>query len=110
MAAKKLRDKLYYSIAEVSEHLNVAQSLLRYWESEFKEIKPRRNAKGTRFYTKEDIDILEVIHQLVKVKGFTLQGAQQELARSKKHIQKKLKAIRKLEEVKGFLLDLREKL
>lgn len=110
MGNLKLRTKLYYSIAEVAEYLDVAPSLLRYWEQEFHEISPKRNAKGTRFYTKEDISTLEMIHHLVKVKGFTLTGAQQHLRKSKKSLQKKMKAIHKMEEIKSFLIDLREKL
>ena len=73
MAKKPL--KLYYSIREVSELLNVSESLLRFWEKEFDMIKPRKNKKGDRFYSKNDIGILRTIQYLTKVKGYTLQGA-----------------------------------
>ena len=54
-------EKLYYSISEVAEMLNVNQSNLRFWEKEFKQLKPKRNDKGTRFYTQEDINVLKKI-------------------------------------------------
>jgi DNA-binding transcriptional MerR regulator len=108
MPSKKLREKLYYSITEIAEYFDLAPSLLRYWEKEFKEIKPKRNAKGTRFYTKKDVDQIERIHRLVKTKGFTLQGARDQLSKSKKSLDKESAVIGKLKEVKSFLLDLRE--
>ena len=72
-------DKLYYSISEVSKHFQVAPSLLRYWESEFSTIKPKRNAKGTRFYTKKDVEEIAKIHYLVKDQGHTISGAREKL-------------------------------
>ena len=57
-------EKLYYSIAEVAKMFNVNQSLLRFWEKEFKQLSPRRNEKGTRFYTKQDIFIIKQIECL----------------------------------------------
>ena len=58
--------KLYYSISEVAEMLGVSQSLLRYWETEFSELKPSKNARGVRMYKQEDIDLLRRIHHLTK--------------------------------------------
>jgi DNA-binding transcriptional MerR regulator len=63
--------KLFYSISEVSAHFDVTASLLRYWESEFLSIKPRRNPKGTRFYSSKDIDEIRKIYYLVKENGYT---------------------------------------
>lgn len=76
-----LPDKLYYSIAEVAEHFKVAPSLLRYWEKEFPAISPKRNRRGVRFYTKNDISEIAIIYDLVKTRGFTLNGAKEELHR-----------------------------
>jgi len=71
--------KLYYSIGEVSKKLLVKPSLIRFWEKEFKEIKPRKKDNGRRYYTNEDINLLHNIYNLVKTKGYTLQGARERL-------------------------------
>ena len=103
-----LPDKLYYSITELAKHFDVAPSLLRYWESEFHQIKPKRNAKGTRFYTKEDITQIEKIYFLVKEQGFTLQGAKDKLRKDKKGVDKHIQVVQRLEDVKSQLLELRQ--
>lgn len=108
MPRKEPGSKLYYSITEVAEHLDVAPSLLRYWEKEFPELVLKRNSKGTRFYTRENIEYLELIHDLVKVEGFTLQGARNQLKRSRKRLKNKKKTIDKLEEIKSFLVAIKE--
>ena len=102
--------KLYYSIGEVSEMLDLSNSLLRYWEGEFPELKPRKNRKGDRQFTVKDIETVYLIHELLKERGFTIEGARKEIKainqRKKKiaPIEKKLKAIRKsLEKIKNQL-------
>ncbi|MDR2765214.1 MAG: MerR family transcriptional regulator [Tannerella sp.] len=72
--------KQYYSIREAVLRCRVNESTLRYWEKEFDEIAPRRNKKGTRFYSEEDLRVIELIYQLVKVEGMTLEGARKALA------------------------------
>lgn len=106
----QLPDKLYYSIGELSEYFKVAPSLLRYWESEFNTIKPKRNSKGTRFYTKKDIAQIESIHFLVKEKGFTLQGAKDQLKANKKKVDETLEIVGKLESIKSMLQSIRSEL
>ena len=69
------QEKNWYGIGETAEALGVPASTLRFWEKEFDIIKPRKNKKGDRFYSKNDIAILRTIQYLTKVKGFTLQGA-----------------------------------
>ncbi len=69
-------EKTYYSIGEVATKLGVATSLIRFWESQFTAIKPKKDKKGNRQFTKEDIKKLAFIYHLVKEKGYTLQGAQ----------------------------------
>ena len=69
------QEKIWYSIGETAEALGVPASTLRFWEKEFDIIKPRKNKKGDRFYSKNDIAILRTIQYLTKVKGYTLQGA-----------------------------------
>ena len=69
------QEKLWFSIGETAEALDLPASTLRFWEKEFDMIKPRKNKKGDRFYSKNDIAILRTIQYLTKVKGYTLQGA-----------------------------------
>jgi DNA-binding transcriptional MerR regulator len=103
-------EKLYYSIGEVAEIFNVAPSLIRFWESEFDIIKPKKNRKGNRQFTKEDIDNVRTIYHLVKEKGFTLQGAKEMLRNDSQAVKDKMEMIDSLRNVKKFLLELREKL
>jgi DNA-binding transcriptional MerR regulator len=103
-------EKLYYSIGEVAEIFSVAPSLIRFWESEFDIIKPKKNRKGNRQFTKEDIDNVRTIYHLVKEKGFTLQGAKEMLRNDSQAVKDKMEMIESLRSVKSFLLELREKL
>ncbi|MBK8620302.1 MAG: MerR family transcriptional regulator [Saprospiraceae bacterium] len=75
-------DKLYFTIGEVSDILQIPASMIRYWENEFDVLKPHKNSKGDRRYTKSDIGKLQNIYHLVKEKGFTLDGAKKELAKN----------------------------
>jgi DNA-binding transcriptional MerR regulator len=72
-------EKLYYSIGEVAQMLDVNTSLLRYWESEFKELQVRKDRNGVRLFTKPDIEMIKLIYSLVKEKGFTIEGAKLQL-------------------------------
>lgn len=103
-------EKLYYSIGEVAEIFNVAPSLIRFWESEFEIIKPKKNRKGNRQFTKEDIDHVRTIYHLVKEKGFTLQGAKEMIKSDSQAVTDKLEIIDSLKSVRRFLVDLRNKL
>jgi len=102
--------KLYYSISEVSKHFDVAPSLLRYWENEFSTIKPTRNSKGTRFYTQKDVEEIARIYLLVKEKGYTLQGAKDQIKADKQKITANVEVINKLENIKSFLTKLKAQL
>jgi DNA-binding transcriptional MerR regulator len=77
-------NKLYYSIGEVAGMLKVAPSLIRHWEGYFPGIRPRRNLKGNRTYTREDILLLQKIYHFVKEKGYTLKGASEAIQKEKK--------------------------
>ncbi len=101
--------KLYYSIGEVAEMFDVSPSLIRYWENEFKNLKPQKNRKGDRKFTVKDIHELEKIYTLVKERGFTLIGAQREL-RTNKTYSNTAKSIKKLERLKQKLMRLRIRL
>lgn len=100
--------RLYYSIQEVADHFAVNVSLLRFWEKEFDEIKPKKTSGGTRQFTKEDIKQIEVIFHLVKEKGMTLDGARQTLRSNKDDELKRADAIEKLRNIKKELLQLEE--
>lgn len=104
-----LPDKLYYSIGEVSKAFNVNASLIRYWEQEFPIIKPKKNKKGNRYFTPEDIKNLKMIYHLVKEKGYTLDGARIALTTNKK-IGETVEVIDRLEFVKTELLKLKNSL
>ncbi len=80
---EKTIERMYWSIGEVADTLEVNTSLLRYWEKEFGTLRPKRTSKGDRLYTKDDIEQLRRIQHLVKEKGFTLQGAKGQLRKPK---------------------------
>ena len=103
-------EKLYYSIGEVAEMLDVNASLLRYWENQFDILKPKKNAKGDRFFTKEDIETLKIIYHLVREKGYTLDGAKTQLKSKFEEEKKKFLLIDKLKKVRGFLVEMKEQL
>jgi len=97
-------EKLYYSISEVAEMFKVNQSNLRFWEKEFKELKPRRNEKGTRFYTPEDIQIIKQIIYLVNDQKLTLSGAKRRLGQKKDVIAKQQELVERLKKIRTELL------
>lgn len=103
-------EKIYYSIGEVAEMFNVAPSLIRFWESEFDLIQPKKNRKGNRQFTKEDIDHVRTIYHLVKEKGFTLQGAKEMLKNDSQSVRDKMDLMDSLKKVRQFLVQIREKL
>lgn len=100
--------RLYYSIQEVADHFAVNVSLLRFWEKEFDNIRPRKTTGGTRQFTREDIQQVEIVYHLVKVKGMTLDGARQTLKTKKDDETKRVEAIARLTEIKKELLLLEE--
>ena len=90
--------------------LNVNASLLRYWEKEFRQIKPYKNKKGDRYFRPEDIEVIQTIYNLTKVKGFTLQGAKDELARNFENAKAQARAVASLERIRALLIDIRQEL
>lgn len=90
--------------------LNLQPSTLRFWESKFTLIKPRRNSHGTRFYTPNDIEVIRMIHYLVKDRGLKLEAAEDEIRRNRSGISKKYEAVKRLEEVRLQLENLMEAL
>lgn len=103
-------DKLYYPIGEVAEMFEVSRSLLRYWENEFSFLTPRKNRKGDRLFTKENIQQIQIIHNLVKVRGFTLEGAKQELKKEKSNLTDQLNLAERMKDIYSRLKSLDDKL
>ncbi len=96
-------EKLYYSISEVSELLGVSTSSLRFWEKEFRQLKPHRTPKGTRHYTKEDIETIKQIKFLTTDQKLTLQGAQKRLSQKKDHVTKQHEIAERLRKIRTEL-------
>lgn len=103
-------DKRYYSIGELAKAFNVNASLLRFWDKEFDILKPRKNAKGNRMFTPEDVKNLQLIFHLVKERGFTLEGAKTHLKEGQKKTLDKFEIINKLEGIKAQLLNIKGEL
>ncbi len=102
--------KLYYSIGEVAKIFHVNASLIRFWESEFDILQPKKNRKGNRLFTQEDINHLKIIHHLVKEKGYTLQGAKEEMKKRPNDLRDNQKVIDSLNNLKNFLLEIKDQL
>ena len=99
--------KLYYSISEVASMMNVTETLLRYWEKEFPNIKPNKVGRGIRQYTKADIEQVKKVYHLVKERGMTLQGARDMLKRNKGgEIDRNVDVIERLKDIRAELQDI----
>lgn len=107
---EKKVEKLYYSIGEVAEMFNVNTSLIRFWEKNFDIIKPHKNKKGNRFFTKEDIENLKLIHYLVKDQRLTLEGARKKLTENRQDTIHNYEVVDTLKKIKEMLLEIREEL
>jgi DNA-binding transcriptional MerR regulator len=103
-------EKLFYTIGEVAEMFNVNTSLIRFWEREFDIIKPKKNKKGNRLFTKEDIDNFHLIYHLVKERGMTLKGAQRKLKDNREDTINNLEVIKSLSNIKKMLMDIKEEM
>ena len=104
-------EKYLYTIGEVAEILGENPSLVRFWSNEFpKFIKPQRNAKGNRLFTKEDVETFKHIHMLVKVEGLTLEGAAKRLKGDKKDVINKAKVLETLRSIREQLTEIRQEL
>ena len=108
--SKKISKKLFYTIGETAKMFNVNVSLIRFWEKEFQILKPKKNKKGNRLFTKKDVDNLEIIYHLVKERGFTLNGAKKKIAENKEDTIDNIHIINRLKNIKDFLLNLKKEL
>ena len=105
-----LPEKRYYKIGEVATAFNVNTSLIRFWEKEFDIITPKKNKKGNRLFTQEDIHNFKLIFNLVKERGYTLEGAKTQLKKNPEGTFNKLEIISRLESVKAELLKIKNSL
>lgn len=103
-------DKKFYKIGDVAKILELPESTLRYWESQFTIIKPRRNAKNIRFYTPNDIETIRKIYYLVKEKGFKLDAAQAQIRANRDGVDKRFEVVNRLKEVRANLKELQKAL
>jgi DNA-binding transcriptional MerR regulator len=102
--------KLYYTIGEVSKMFGVNASLIRFWEKEFDIIQPKKNKKGNRLFTQDDVNNFQTIFHLVKERGYTLSGAREKLRENKYGTINAADMVKSLEKVKYFLLELRKEI
>lgn len=100
--------KVYYSIGEVADMFGVNTSLIRFWEKEFAIIKPHKNKKGNRQFTKADIDNFHLIFHLVKEKGMTLKGAQMKIQENREQTENNFEVIKRLKIIREELLAIKE--
>ncbi len=103
-------EKLYYTIGEVAEMFKVNTSLIRFWEKEFDIIKPQRNKKGNRLFTKADVDNFYIIYHLVKERGLTLEGAKKKMHDNREDTINNFDVVKSLESIKEMLIEVKDML
>ena len=102
--------KLYYSIREVAAKIGVAESTLRFWEKEFPSLHPKKTTGGARQYTNEDIELIRLIHHLVKEQGLTVKAARARLKTSKRQVVDHQDVVQRLKDVRAELIEIKSKL
>jgi len=107
---KDISQKLFYTIGEVAKMFDVNTSLIRFWEKEFDIIKPKKNKKGNRLFTQNDVDNFHIIYHLVKERGFTLQGAKDKLRQNKQETIDTFEVVKTLKKMKRFLLEIKSEI
>lgn len=108
-----MSEKLFYTMGEVAEMFDVNQSLIRYWESQFRVLRPKRNKKGNRLFTPEDIRNLKLIYHLVKERGMTLDGAKKALRQAAADgaaMNRDAELMERLQHIRSLLEEVREDL
>ena len=103
-------EKIFFNVGEVAEMIGENASLIRYWENQFDALKPHKNKKGTRLFTKDDIETVKLIHYLVKVRGLTLKGAKQKLKENRDETVNNFEIVERLQNIKKELIDIRDAL
>ncbi len=105
---EKKIEKLYYSIGEVAEMLEVPVSTVRFWENEFEALKPMKNKKGNRLFTQSDVKNLRIIHHLLKEEGMTIAGVKKKLTEKWDETDYKFEINESLQKIKSILLNIRD--
>ena len=107
-----MADKLFYSMGEVAEMFDVNTSLIRHWESQFSILRPKRNKKGNRLFSPEDVENLKMIYHLVKERSMTLEGAKKALrkAPSESGVDRDAELMERLQRIRALLVEVREDL
>ena len=103
-------ETVFYSIGEVADMIGENQSLVRYWEKQFESLKPHKNKKGTRLFTKEDIETIKLIHHLVKERGMTIKGAQQKLKDNREETINNFEIVKRLQDIRQQLIEIRDEI
>ena len=103
-------NKLYYPIGDVAKMFNTTVSNIRYWEKEFDILRPKKNKKGDRFFTRKDLDYLKLIHHLLREKGYTIEGARKKLESNPDESLRKMELVTSLKEIRSFLASLKSDL
>ncbi|MDE6348110.1 MAG: MerR family transcriptional regulator [Bacteroides sp.] len=102
--------KLYYSISEVAAMIDVNESLLRFWEKEFPQLKPKKGGRGIRQYRKEDVETVKLIYHLVKERGMTLPGARQRMKDNREATMRNFEIVDRLKAIREELVGMRDAL
>jgi len=105
-----LPEKRYYKIGEVAKAFGLNTSHIRFWEKEFDILKPKKNNKGNRLFTQEDLKNLKLIYYLVKEKGFTLEGAKSKMKENPKNVKSNHDIIMRLETIKAELIKIKNQI
>lgn len=105
-------EKLFYSMGEVAEMFDVNASLIRHWESQFSVIRPKRNKKGNRLFSPQDVENLKLIYHLVKERGMTLEGAKKALRQQPAEggMERDAELMERLQRIRALLVEVREDL
>ena len=105
-----MADKLFYSMGEVAEMFDVNTSLIRHWESQFSILRPKRNKKGNRLFSPQDVENLKLIYHLVKERGMTLPGARQRMKDNKEATLRNFEIVERLKSIREELIGMKESL
>lgn len=103
-------EKIIFSIGEVAQIVGVETSAVRYWDNQFEILKPQKNKKGNRLFTKDDIELIKLIKYLVRERGLTIKGAQQKLKENREGTIRNFEIVKRLQEVKQELVEIRDKI
>lgn len=102
--------KLYYTIREVAEMMQLPEHTLRFWEKEFSALNPKKTAGGSRQYTQQDIELVRLIYYLVKEQGLTIKAARERLKTSRKQVENRQDIVARLKDIRAELVEIKSKL